>query len=120
MTEPMVVKVVEAPAEKLRRVAGLEGAPREELWEAIASAVININERMAVLEADADARRCVVEAIKKRVGLPPLVPQLNVVHVIADGEAVTSCCGRTPFELPRTDRITTDPRLGIGCGKDET
>jgi hypothetical protein len=26
----------------------------------------------------------------------------------AEGEAVTPCCGRTPFELPRTDRMTFD------------
>lgn len=32
-------------------------------------------------------------------------------HLIADGEAVTSCCHRTPFELPRTERITVDPAL---------
>lgn len=37
------------------------------------------------------------------------------VHQIADGEAVTSCCGRTPFELPRTDRLTVDPSLARGC-----
>lgn len=37
------------------------------------------------------------------------------VHLIADGEAVTSCCGRTPFELPRTDRLTVDPSLAGGC-----
>lgn len=60
MTEPIAVKVVETPAEKLRRVAGLEGAPREVLWEAIASAVIDINERMAVLETEAAARGPVV------------------------------------------------------------
>lgn len=26
-----------------------------------------------------------------------------------DGSGLTPCCGRTPFELPRTDRITNDP-----------
>ena len=25
------------------------------------------------------------------------------------GAYVTPCCGKTPFELPRTDRITSDP-----------
>ena len=35
----------------------------------------------------------------------------EVVHLIADGEAVTSCCGRTPFALPRTERLTVDPTL---------
>lgn len=33
----------------------------------------------------------------------------ETTHLIADGEAVTLCCGRTPFELPRTDRLTVDP-----------
>lgn len=28
-------------------------------------------------------------------------------HIIRDGEAVTDCCKKTPFELPSTDRITT-------------
>lgn len=27
-----------------------------------------------------------------------------------DGSAVTPCCGRTPFELPRTDRMTRQER----------
>lgn len=27
------------------------------------------------------------------------------------GSGVTPCCGRTPFELPRFDRITLDPKL---------
>ncbi|MEZ7005011.1 hypothetical protein [Streptomyces sp. AD55] len=27
------------------------------------------------------------------------------------GSGQTTCCQRTPFELPRTDRMTTDPRL---------
>lgn len=35
----------------------------------------------------------------------------ETVHAIADGEAVTSCCGRTPFELPRMERITVDPKF---------
>lgn len=27
------------------------------------------------------------------------------------GACVTACCGKTPFELPRHDRIATDPDL---------
>lgn len=27
------------------------------------------------------------------------------------GQAVTPCCGRTPFELPRTDRIALGPMV---------
>lgn len=30
-------------------------------------------------------------------------------HNITDGSATTSCCGKTPFELPQVDRITTEP-----------
>ena len=26
-----------------------------------------------------------------------------------DGSGLTPCCGQTPFELPRTDRMATDP-----------
>lgn len=37
--------------------------------------------------------------------------QLGVVHLVVDGAAVTTCCGRTPFELPRSERITVDPSL---------
>lgn len=40
------------------------------------------------------------------------------VHLIKDGDAVTSCCGRTPFELPRSERITVDPALA-NCGGHE-
>lgn len=33
----------------------------------------------------------------------------EMVHAIADGSATTSCCGRTPFELPAaTHRLTQD------------
>lgn len=35
---------------------------------------------------------------------------LPAIHHIADGSATTSCCGRTPFELPiHPDRLTQDP-----------
>lgn len=77
MTEPIVVKVVETPAERLRRVAGLERVPREDLWEVIASAVIDINERMAVLEADADARRQVIHALQRRASAPIAQPSAS-------------------------------------------
>lgn len=28
-----------------------------------------------------------------------------------DDDALTPCCGFSPFELPRTDRLTLDPEL---------
>ncbi|MER5902974.1 hypothetical protein ABT150_23190 [Streptomyces mirabilis] len=38
--------------------------------------------------------------------------QAEVVHGCPpDGSGVTPCCGRTPFELPRTDRMSTDQAL---------
>lgn len=37
-----------------------------------------------------------------------------------EGQGLTPCCGRTPFELPRTHRMTLDPELvtcvGVGRG----
>ena len=38
------------------------------------------------------------------------------VHLVAVGAGVTSCCGRSPFELPRDVRITIDPSQAHGCG----
>jgi hypothetical protein len=38
--------------------------------------------------------------------------QAEVVHACPpDGSGLTPCCGRTPFELPRTDRMSADPTL---------
>lgn len=40
------------------------------------------------------------------------VAQQETTHMCpAQGELVTSCCGRTPFELPRADRMTLDAQL---------
>lgn len=34
------------------------------------------------------------------------------------GSGLTPCCGKTPFELPRTDRIASDPaRVTCGNGR---
>jgi hypothetical protein len=42
----------------------------------------------------------------------------EVTHLCgpSDGPSVFSCCGRTPFEVPRSDRVTLDPAL-VTCGK---
>lgn len=37
----------------------------------------------------------------------PAVP----VHKCPDSAGVMPCCGLTPFEVPRTDRVTTAPEL---------
>lgn len=41
----------------------------------------------------------------------------DVVHLISDGSATTSCCYRTPFELPRAGghRLSVDPDA-VTCG----
>jgi hypothetical protein len=37
-------------------------------------------------------------------------PERELVHGCpSDGSGLTPCCGRTPFELPPTDRITSNP-----------
>lgn len=30
-------------------------------------------------------------------------------HLAVKGKGVTECCGKTPFELPDDDKLTTDP-----------
>lgn len=35
----------------------------------------------------------------------------TVHHCPPAGQYATPCCGETPFDLPRTDRITSDPSL---------
>jgi len=57
---------------------------------------------------DADDWRAVADDMRKRdreriEGVTHLCPPT--------GQALTPCCGRSPFELPRTDRITLDPNL---------
>jgi hypothetical protein len=52
------------------------------------------------------------ETIGRWCQITGAAPELT--HGITDGEAVTGCCGRTPFELSRTERITVDPAL-VNC-----
>lgn len=38
--------------------------------------------------------------------------RVSVTHYAPQsGAATTECCGHTPFELKRTDRLTNDPAL---------
>lgn len=70
LSERLGVKVVETPLDRLRRLTLAPDGTRDELWEAIAASIININERMAVLEADSEARRQVIASIQRRVSAP--------------------------------------------------
>ena len=46
------------------------------------------------------------------MGTPNQWPGDEVVHMAPPTNAgVMPCCGRPPFELPRTDRLTEDPTL---------
>lgn len=36
------------------------------------------------------------------------VPNCITVHTVKCGEPFTTCCGRNPFDLPRTDQLTKD------------
>jgi hypothetical protein len=40
---------------------------------------------------------------------PPREPEARVHAYPRHGSGLTPCCGRTPFELPRDDRMTEDP-----------
>ena len=68
--QPIALKVVETPAERLRRLALIEDLPREDLWAAIAAAVLEINERVAVVEAGAAADRRLMASIDNRLRWP--------------------------------------------------
>jgi len=59
--QPISLKVTEPPVERLRRLSLTPDVPREDLWRAIAESLINVNERLAELEASA-ARRTRSEA----------------------------------------------------------
>lgn len=42
----------------------------------------------------------------------PHVPPRETIHECPPkGSGVTPCCGKTPFELPYTDRLTLDQKL---------
>jgi hypothetical protein len=68
--QPVTVQVIESPAEALRRLALVEDLPREDLWDAIATAVIDINERIAVVERNAAENRRVMASIDNRLRWP--------------------------------------------------
>lgn len=45
-------------------------------------------------------------------------PSSEVTHDCPrEGERVTLCCGRSPFELPRTDRMTVEAALVTCTGR---
>lgn len=46
-------------------------------------------------------------------------PGSSVIHACPpSGCGIMPCCGRAPFEVPRTDRIARDPAL-VTCGRPE-
>ena len=50
-------------------------------------------------------------ASESRVGLTDLLAD-SVIHLCPHGDgSVTPCCGRSPFELPLSDRLTLDQAL---------
>jgi hypothetical protein len=43
--------------------------------------------------------------------------EAEITHMCPpDGGGLMPCCGQTPFEVPRTDRITADPER-VTCGR---
>ena len=47
----------------------------------------------------------------------PVIAERHVImtHLIPPEGGVMPCCGLTPFEVPRSDRMTEDPAL-VTCG----
>lgn len=66
-----------------------------------------------VLIGGAAGARRFIEGIPRPAdqALPTSRPKSgHMVHAIEDGSAMTSCCGKTPFELPAaTHRLTQSP-----------
>lgn len=59
-------------------------------------------------EADLHHALAVFARFHGRDTTTPAAPE--TVHACPpDGSGLTPCCGRTPFELPRTDRISSEP-----------
>jgi hypothetical protein len=83
--------------EEVQRYA--DGTERPVLW----SVYNDMHKRAATAEAERDRLRRMADE----------TPQpTEVVHACPpDGSGLTPCCGRTPFELPRTDRMTDDPDM---------
>ena len=43
--------------------------------------------------------------------------RVEITHHCPPGQqSLTPCCGKTPFELPHTDRMTLDPAM-VTCGR---
>lgn len=69
----------------------------------------------STLELGGRVWRVMAEHIEPKRATLTLVLSDEIVHQIPESPlAVTPCCGRTVFELPRTDRLTTDGYVTCG------
>jgi hypothetical protein len=72
------------------------------------------------VKADPSQFIAVIDVIEKhltalRDELAALVEPGEVVHLCPEAGGAMRCCGLTPFDVPRSDRVTTDPQL-VTCG----
>lgn len=61
--------------------------------------------------------RCELHKLRRDQALPDYAETVHACPIPGTGAATVPCCGKTPFELPRTDRMTSDPKL-VTCGAD--
>lgn len=55
------------------------------------------------------------------LGADEEVERAETIHgVPPDGTGLTPCCGRTPFDLPLTDRISSEAPITCGGGRADT
>jgi hypothetical protein len=98
--------VLPAPADRatvLREAAAASHREADRLYEDLGQhAAQGARQVAAVL------RRMAAEAAACRVAADT-TPAEPVHACPVDGTGITGCCGRVPFELPRTDRMTRDP-----------
>ena len=95
---------------------------RDLIWALHEAGIVPVGTRKVIIEADLDSYvRIITDAtdtsMELTVELTRVVVEREVFHGIPTNEANgrTPCCGRSPSELPRRDRLTTNGDL-ITCG----
>jgi hypothetical protein len=69
--QKIALQVVELPVDRLRRLTLIPDLPREDLWVAIAEAVIDINERVAVVQQAGVENRKTIAQLEQYLRTPP-------------------------------------------------
>lgn len=91
--------------------------PTDEMRKAVADRIEDVfayRRTLHVCEHLEEIAELAVAAVLPLVERDYDVRERVVVHLATKGDVNMHCCGRTPFELPRGDRMTLDPH-GWNC-----